>query len=315
MDKLWLRRNHGLERASDRQGSFDCSCASLREAQPSLRMTKPKGCVSAGGALVGGGDPDALGCGAAEGDVAGCGGQGEGLIIVALEQAQLRSGTNAAGFEKLEQAAVALIDTAHGVSGAGFSVGEQEQAAMAAAGGTLHLTEVAVRTGTGFAEFGQQFGLEIGRDSVFQPFGLIVHLPPLHTEEFGQHALDQMMAEGEFASDFAAGGGEAYVAVGLNANQAVFFQAANRHGDSWGRNFQPVGEASRDHGFSFTFGVEDGLEIVFFGDGDHLWGLYDWRLIAVKFGRNKIFNTEGTGEHRVILSLRGLTAVLVSPNL
>ena len=89
-----------------------------------------------------------------------------------------------------------------------------------------------------------------------------------------------MVAEGELAGDFAAGGGEADVAVGLNADQAVFFQTAQGHGDGGSGDFEPVGEARGDDGFAFAFGLEDGFEVVFFGDGDH-WGDYTTELSMV----------------------------------
>jgi hypothetical protein len=76
--------------------------------------------------VVGGGDPDALGGGAAQGDGTGYGGECEGLVVVAFEEAEPGSGTNAAGFEELEQAAIALINSADGVGGSGGGVGEQE---------------------------------------------------------------------------------------------------------------------------------------------------------------------------------------------
>jgi hypothetical protein len=181
---------------------------------------------------IGGGDPDALGGGAAQGNVSGGGGKSECLIVVAFEETQLRAGSNAAGFEKLEQAAVALVDTADRIGRAGGSIGKKKQAAMAATGGTFHLAQVAVRADSSFAEFGQQLGFEVRRDGVFETLGFVVNLPPLHAEKLGQHAFDEMVAEGEFAGNFAASGGEAQMSVGLDAHQAVFFQTAHRHGDS-----------------------------------------------------------------------------------
>jgi hypothetical protein len=56
----------------------------VREALSSLRMTGSLGGSLTGGAIFSGGDPDADGRGAAQGDVAGGGGQGEGLVVVAL---------------------------------------------------------------------------------------------------------------------------------------------------------------------------------------------------------------------------------------
>ena len=118
--------------------------------------------------MIEGGNPDALGCGAAQGNVPGSGGQSEGLVVVAFEQAQFCSGTDAAGFEELEQAPVALIDTADRVGGSGGGIGEQQKAAMAAAGGAFHFAEVAVRTGAAFAQLGQESGFEVGRNGMLQ---------------------------------------------------------------------------------------------------------------------------------------------------
>jgi hypothetical protein len=227
------------------------------------------------GAVVGGGDPDALGGGTAEGDVAGGSGESEGLIVIAFEEAQLCAGTNATGFEELEQAAVAFVDSTDGVSGRGWGIGEEQEAAMAAAGGTFHLAQIAVRTDSAFAQLGEEFGFEVGGDGVLEALGFIVDLPPFHAEEFAQHAFNEMVAEGELAGDLAAGGGETDVAIALDADECVLFKAAHGHGDGGGGDFQPVSETRRDNGFAFTLGFEDRFEIVFFGDGDHLERLYD----------------------------------------
>jgi hypothetical protein len=225
--------------------------------------------------MVGGGDPDSLGCGTAEGDVAGGGGESEGLIVIAFEEAQLGSGPNAAGFEELEQAAVAFVDSADGVGGGGWGVGEQQKAAMAAAGRTFHLAQIAVRTDSAFAQLGEELGFKVGGDGVLEALGFIVDLPPFHAEEFAQHAFNEMVTECEFAGDLAAGGGETDVAIRLDADECVLFKAAYSHGDGGGGDFQPVGEARGDNGFAFTLGFENGFEIVFFGDGDHVERLYD----------------------------------------
>ncbi len=75
--------------------------------------------------VVSGGEPDALGGGAAQRDGAEGGGEGEGLIVVAFEDAQLGGGADAAGFKEFEQAPVAFVDSADGVGDAGLSVGEE----------------------------------------------------------------------------------------------------------------------------------------------------------------------------------------------
>src|SRR6267154_2748735 len=220
------------------------------------------------------GAPDALGGGAGQRYIASCGSEGESLVVVAFEEPQLGSGTDAAGFEEFEEVAVAFIDSADGVGGAGSGVGEQKEATMAAAGGAFHLAEVAVGTGAGLAQLGQEFGFEIGGDVVLEALGFVVNFPPFHAEEFGQHAFDEVVAEREFAGDLASGGGEAQVSVGLNADQAIFFKTTHRHGDRRSGNLEPVGEAGGDNGFTFALGLEDGFEIVFFRAGDHLGRLY-----------------------------------------
>jgi len=78
------------------------------------------------------------------------------------------------------------------------------------------------------------------------------------------------MAKGEFAGDLAAGGGEAEVTVGLDADQGVFLEAADGHGYGGRGDVQPVSEAGGDEGVAFDFGLEDGFQVVLLGDGDHL---------------------------------------------
>src|SRR5260370_882159 len=75
---------------------------------------------------------DALGGCAAEGNITCGGGDGKRLVVIAVEKPQFRSGTNAAGFEEFEQAAVALINAAYRVNGSRCGIRQQQQAAVAA---------------------------------------------------------------------------------------------------------------------------------------------------------------------------------------
>ncbi len=59
---------------------------------------------------------------------------------------------------------------------------------------------------------------------MFESFGFVVNLPPLHAEKFGEHALDQVMAEGEFAGDLASGRGESDQAVTRTRTRPSFFR-------------------------------------------------------------------------------------------
>ncbi len=218
---------------------------------------------------LGWGDPDAFGGGTAERDVASGSRKSEGLIVVAFEQTKFGAGTDAAHFKELEQAAVALVDSADGISSAGRSVGEKGEAAMAATGGAFHFTEIPVRADAIFAELGEKFGFKVRRNGVLEALGFVVNLPPLHSEEFREHTLDQVMAEGELAGDPASGGCEADVPVGEDADEAVLFKAAEGHGDGGSGDLKPIGESGGDNGFAFGLSLEDGFEVVLFGHGDH----------------------------------------------
>ena len=75
-------------------------------------------------------------------------------------------------------------------------IGQEGETAMAAAGGAFHFAEIAMRANAISAELGEEFGFEVGRDGVLEALGFIVDLPPFHAEKFGEHSLDEMVAEG-----------------------------------------------------------------------------------------------------------------------
>src|SRR5271168_5205586 len=103
--------------------------------------------------------------------------------------------TDGAFFQEFKQMPVAFVDAADHVILSRLRLGEQEQTAMPPAAGALHLAEVAVRAGAAASELGQQLGFEVWRDSMLQALRLIVHLVPLHAENLGQHALDEMVTK------------------------------------------------------------------------------------------------------------------------
>ncbi len=168
---------------------------------------------------------------------------------------------------------------------------------MAAAGRAFHFAHVSMGTDAAFAEFGEEFGFEVGGDGMLEALGFVVDFPPFHAEEFGEHALDKVVAKGKLAGDLASGGGEADVAISLDADEGIFFKTAHGHGNGGSGDFEPVGETSGDNGFAFALGLEDGFEIVFLGDGDHL---IDYTMgLSVVNEKDKTFNTGGTEVHRV----------------
>jgi hypothetical protein len=103
---------------------------------------------------------------------------------------------------------------------------------------------------------------------VFEALGLGVDFVPLHTEDFGQHAFDQVMPERGAIGGLFAAGGQADDAVRLHFHKAVAFEAFESHGYGGGGNGEPVGERGGDDVVAFGFGFEDGFEVVLFGDGD-----------------------------------------------
>ena len=168
-------------------------------------------------------NPNLFRGGYAQGNPAGSRGQGQRLVVVAMRDVNFGAGANTALFQKLKQAAIAFIDAAHLKVLAGLSLRKQDQAAPAPAGGTLQLGQIAVRTRASTPEFGEQPGLEIWRNRVLQTFRLVVHLIPFHSENLGEHALDQVVANRQLAGDLSSGSGQANAAAGMHPHQAIFF--------------------------------------------------------------------------------------------
>src|SRR6266699_2134385 len=138
----------------------------------------------------------------------------------------VRPGPDTSPFQKFQQVAVALVDPTYDVALSRLGVGEKHQASAAAAARALEFTEITMWAGSAAAQFGQQSRLKVGGDGMSQTSGFVVHPEPLHTENLGQHALDEVMAEGELARDLASGGGKSDMAVSLHSNQMVLFQPA-----------------------------------------------------------------------------------------
>ena len=62
--------------------------------------------------------------------------------------------------------------------------------------------------------------------------------------------------------------GEAAVAVGFDLYVAVALEMIDSNGDGGWRDEEPEGQRTGLDGLPFRFSFEDGLEIVFFEDGD-----------------------------------------------
>ena len=103
---------------------------------------------------------------------------------------------------------------------------------------------------------------------MLQLLGFIVNLVPLHAEDFGEHAFDEMMALENPVGDLAALFPECDFAGGADVDETVALQAADGHGDGGGGHLEPAGEGCGDDGFAFSFGFGDGLQVILFGDGN-----------------------------------------------
>ena len=82
---------------------------------------------------------------------------------------------------------------------------ERTQAAVAPILRRVALHAIAVRAGLAGSELFEQPPLEVGRHRVLQLLGFFVDFVPFHAENFGQHALDQMMPVEQPIGDIAAG--------------------------------------------------------------------------------------------------------------
>jgi hypothetical protein len=118
------------------------------------------------------------------------------------------------------------------------------------------------------AEFIAKTALKILGNSVLQLFGLVVDFVPLHAENLGEHALDQVMAVKQTSCNRTTFAGETDFTFGGNANQVISFQALDCHRHGGRRDIQPSRQRSRNNGFTFRFRFGNRLEIVLFRDGD-----------------------------------------------
>src|SRR5271157_4117315 len=146
--------------------------------------------------------------------------------------------------------------------------GQELQAALPPVGRRIHPHDVAVRAHARRPQPFHQLALEIGRNGMLQLFGFVVHFVPFQTENLGQHALDQVVPVPQPAGDLPAGRRKRNLSLGAHADQPVPLQPLNRHRDRRRRNVQPARHRDGLDRLAFRLGLRDGLEVVFFGDGN-----------------------------------------------
>jgi len=213
-------------------------------------------------------NPDPFGGEKAKGDFVRSGADAEGVVVVAREGREGDAGADADVVEELEKAFVALVKTCNDDSLTSGSFREGKKAAALELRGSFRKHAIAVWTLAFLTEALNELGLEGGGDDVLEALGFGVNLVPFHAEDFGEHALDEVMAEGGAMRGFAAFRGELERAVGGGVDVAVFAETAKGLGDSRRGDPEPLGEEGRDDGVAFALSLNDGLEVVLFGDGD-----------------------------------------------
>jgi len=117
---------------------------------------------------------------------------------------------------------------------------------------------------------------------VLEALGFLVDFVPLHAEDFAEHALDEVVAQGGAVGGFAAGLGEAHDAVFTDGDEAVALEALEGHGHGRRGNFKPVREHGGNYLMALGFSFEDGLEVILFGYVDGVFhGFAAYSLIRL----------------------------------
>ena len=194
--------------------------------------------------------------------------QGEGLVGVAGDHFDHGAWFDAEAVEILEQASVAFEYTDdRGLTRGGEFVKGDKTAAVAV---LLRLQAEGETVGAVFvfAELFGEFGFKVGGDGVFHLLGFVVDFVPLHIEDFGEHALNEIVAADEAFGDFAAGCSKGDAAFAGYFDEAVAAEAPGGHSDGGRGYVKPAGERGGDDNLTFGFGFGDGLEVVFFRDRD-----------------------------------------------
>ena len=190
------------------------------------------------------------------------------MVGVAGDHLNHGAGFNAKAVEIFEQPAVAFENADDGgLARRGEFVESDEAAAVAA---LFRFQPQGEPVGAVFfvAKFFGEFGFEVGGDGVLHLLGFVVDFVPLHFEDFGEHAFNEIVAADKPFGDFTAGTGEGDASVAGDFNQAVAAEAPGGHGDGGRGDVKPAGESGGDYKLPFGFGFGDGLEVIFFGYGD-----------------------------------------------
>ena len=118
------------------------------------------------------------------------------------------------------------------------------------------------------AQLLDQAALEIGGNGVLELLRFVMHFVPLHTEDLGQHALDQVMPVQQALGDFVTLCGQRDLPFLAYPNQAIPLEPPDCHGDRGRRHVEPALQSGGDDCLPLRFGLGDRLEVVFLRNGD-----------------------------------------------
>ena len=104
------------------------------------------------GIALGASNPYSFGCRYAQGNLAGAGDQGQGLVVISSGNVETRAGANATILQKFQQAAVSLINTTDQIILSRLAMSQLQQTSAAPAHWTFQFTEVAVWTSASAAQ-------------------------------------------------------------------------------------------------------------------------------------------------------------------
>src|SRR5206468_8710698 len=89
-------------------------------------------------------------------------------------------------------------------------------------------------------------------------------------ENLGEHSFDQVMTNNRPFGDGSSLRSKANVPVALDRHESILRQAFQGKGYGRPGHREPMSKGRRDYRLTLSFGFCDGLEIVLFGNSDHV---------------------------------------------
>ena len=195
--------------------------------------------------------------------------QRQRVVVIGRHHAHHGARMNPEAVQIFEQPPVAFEDADHDGIRLGRRFIERTQTPIAAILRRVALHAIAVRARLAGAQLFEQSPLEIGRDGVLQLLGFVVDLVPLHAENLGEHALDQMMPVQQPVGDIAARPASVKVVPSRPARiSASRFRRLMAMVTAGAETFSQRARVAGDYRLAFALGLRNGLEVILLGYGD-----------------------------------------------